>query len=167
MYGGRGGRESRPQEAPAGSWRLAADLRTASAAAGGADGYTASEVTVACAAGTGPQAPTAAAAAAGAAKAAHRPTPLLTDSEMTAQYSAVYARARRARAASRGATLAAVPVGALLFAAAGAVVGLPWAASLAAKRRRAARGRGEAAAVAGAAPGVAGLLFGIKRDHAQ
>ena len=166
MYGGRGGREPRPQAAPAGSWRLAADLQAATAAGGSADGYTATEVTVACAAGSEE---TAKGAGAGATQppSSRRPTPLLTDAEMTAQYSAVYARARRARAASRGATLAAVPVGALLFATAGALVGLPWAASRAARRRRVARGRGEAAAVAGAAPGVAGLLFGVKRDHAQ
>ena len=156
IYGGRGGREAHPQDVPAGTWRVAADLQSspADASTPSADGYTPSGVTIACADGRTPPSP----------KAGGKPSPLLTDSEMASQYASIYARARRVRATSRGPGAAAVPV--FVVAAVAAAIGVPLAASRAVRRRRRARGRPAANPAAGVAPGVAGL-FGVKRDHAH
>ena len=156
IYGGRGGREAHPQDVPAGTWRVAADLQSTPADASNpsADGYTPSGVTITCADGRTPPSP----------KAGGKPSPLLTDGEMAAQYASIYARARRVRATSRGPGAAAVPV--FVVAAVAAAIGVSIAASRAVRRRRRARGRPAAIPAAGVAPGVAGL-FGVKRDHAH
>jgi len=165
-------REARPGRVPPGGWRLAADKaspgarETEAVAAGPAngDGYVRLDaVAITCADGSPDPGPAgaggAAAVAAGTAKAAKAggaphgapppvasPAPpggpLLTDAEMGAQYSAVYARARRARAAGRaaggGGGASASAVGLALLGCA-ALVGLPLAAARAGRRRAPAR----------------------------
>lgn len=188
-YGGSGGREPRPGRVSPAGWRLAADkaspsARDAEAVAVGptnGDGYVRLDaVSITCADGSPDPGPlpaagkagggkgAAGAGAAGAAAGAPSTTaastpaatgPLLTDAEMGAQYSAVYARARRARAAGRtagasGAASATAAAAGLALLGCAALVGLPLAAARAGRRRAGGPRRPLAGLGLGRRPGV-------------